>query len=309
MKTILVTGISGTVGRLLVQRLRETNHIIGIDRREMPGLRRNIRFYALDLRRNRCESIFRKRDIDAIVHLNVSHDFGQAQHELHSFNVLGTQRLLDYASRYGVRKFIFLSTANVYGARPENPQFLTEEAPLMGGETFSEMRSLITADMQVTTFFWRKPDVETVVLRPCHIVGTVKNGPMAYLSMKRIPVIMGFDPMVQVIHETDVVEALISALQPGIRGVFNIAGQSAAPLRTMLGYMGRRPVALPYALLARMARRAWHSGMFYGPPAELDFLRYTCLVDDSRARSELGFAPGLSLADTLDSIRPMIPEQ
>jgi UDP-glucose 4-epimerase len=306
VSTVLVTGIAGTLGRLLVHRLRQDHRIVGVDRREVPGLRRNIRFYAMDIRRNRCESIFRSREIDAIVHLNILHDFTQDQHELHSFNVVGSQRLLDYAARYGVRKVVFLSTANVYGARADNPQYLKEEAPLLGGESYSEMRSLISADMLVSTFFWRMPDVETVVLRPTHIVGTVRNGPMAYLSLKTTPVAMGFDPMLQVIHENDVVEAIVAALRPGVRGLFNIAGSSAAPLCTLLRYLGKRPLPLPYPLLVTLAQRAWGTGRAHMPAAEIDFLRYSCLVDVSRASHELGFEPSMTLSETLESIRSLV---
>ena len=35
---------------------------------------------------------------------------------------------------------------------------------------------------------------------------------------------------------------------------------------------------------------------------ELDHLRYVCMVDDSRARSELGFLPRYGIEDTLRAV-------
>ena len=303
MKKIVITGIAGTIGRLLAQRLHLDNKVIGLDRRDMPRRPKDIVVYSHDLRRKRCESIFRNNRIDVVYHLNMMHDFRKSQALLHGFNVVGTQRLLEYVARYKVKKLVFLSTANVYGARPDNPQFLTEEALLRAGESFSEMRSLITVDMLVTSFFWKNPKVETVILRPAHIVGTVRNGPTTYLSLNRVPTVLGFDPMIQVIHEREVVRALEAAMLSGCRGVYNLAGPSAAPVSSILSYLGKTPVPIPFFLLRQLAQKAWDLGLAYVPPPEIDFLRYPCLVDDSRARQELAYLPELSLKDTLRRLK------
>ena len=59
--------------------------------------------------------------------------------------MLGLQKLLEYVRQYEVRKVVLLSSANVYGPRPDNPQFLTEEAPLLAASKFSAMRDLGSA--------------------------------------------------------------------------------------------------------------------------------------------------------------------
>jgi UDP-glucose 4-epimerase len=303
MARIVVTGISGRLGRLLAQRLHLDHEILGLDRRPMVRKPKDIEVFQVDIRRKKCERLFRNRKIDVLVHLNIMHDLRKAQHELHSWNVIGTQRLLEYAARHDVRKVVFLSTANVYGARPDNPQFLTEDAPLMAGERFSEMGSLVAADMLLATFFWKRPDVETVILRPAHIVGSVRNGPSLYLSMPVMPTILGFDPVLQLVHEDDVVEALALAATSSVRGVFNVAGGGELPLSALARKLGRRTLPLPYPLLKLLMRRAWAMGVTDMPAPELDFLRYLCLVDDRRAREELGYAPSRSLTETLEIVK------
>jgi UDP-glucose 4-epimerase len=303
MSRVLITGIAGTVGRLLAKRLHLDHEVIGLDRRNLPGKPKDIRVYPYDIRRKRCESIFRNHRIDAVFHLNVMHDFYRPQAELHSFNVGGSQRILECAARYGVRKVVFLSTANVYGARPDNPQFLTEESLLLAGETFSAMRSLVTADMLVTSFFWKNPEIETVILRPCHIVGTVRNGPTYYLSLPQIPTVLGFDPMIQLMHEEETIDALVAAIQPGRRGVYNVAGPPPATLSSIVRYLGKTRIPLPHFALQALTEAAWDFGVTRVPPPEFDFLRYQCVVDDARCRQELGFTPRLSLSETLDLLK------
>lgn len=303
MARIVVTGISGRLGRLLAQRLHLDHDVVGLDRRPMVRKPKDIEVFQVDIRRKKCEKLFRNRKVDVLIHLNIMHDLRKAQQELHSWNVIGTQRLLDYAARHDVKKVVFLSTANIYGARPDNPQFLTEDSPLMAGERFSEMGSLVAADMLLATFFWKRPDVETVVLRPTNIVGSVRNGPSIYLSMPVIPTIMGFDPVLQMIHEDDVVEALALAATKSVRGVFNVAGGGELPLSAVCRALGRRTLSLPYPILKSLMKRAWTMGVTDMPSPELDFLRYPCLVDDRRARKEMGYRPKVSLAETLDLVR------
>ena len=303
MSNVVVTGIAGTLGRLLAERLHLDHKVIGLDRRDLTRKPKDIQVFPYDIRRKRCESIFRNRRIDVVFHLNMMHDFSRSQHDLHSFNVVGTNRILDYVSRYNVKKLIFLSTANVYGARPDNPNYLTEDSLLLGGGPFPEMRSLVNADMLITSFFWKHPQVETVILRPCNILGSVNNGPTRYLSMQRVPTIMGFNPMVQILHETELVEWMISAMEPGMRGIYNIAGPPAVPIQSVIDYLGKPRMPVPSPALKLLLRRASQFSTLHIPTAELQFLRYSCLVDDQRARAELKFRPKLTVSETLDLLK------
>src|SRR5262249_36666827 len=158
---------------------------------------------------------FRAGDVRALIHLGLLHDPRATAEDHHSWNVGGTGRLLEYCQHYAIPKVVVLSSANVYGPRPDNSQFLTEDAPLMAGQAFPDMRDLIEVDMLACSFFWKAQPCDTVILRPVHILGSVRNAPSNYLRLPYVPTILGFDPMVQVIHELDVVEALVLALKPG----------------------------------------------------------------------------------------------
>src|SRR4029077_7284387 len=137
----------------------------------------------------------------------------------HSRNVAGVTQLLDYVAQFRIPKLVVLSSANVYGPQPSNPQFLSEEAPLLGGQNFSDIRDLVEVDMLAQSFFWKLPETETVILRPVHILGAVHNAPSNFLRLDPVLTVMGYDPMTQVIQQSDVVGAIELALRPGIRGI------------------------------------------------------------------------------------------
>ena len=72
----------------------------------------------------------------------------------------------------------------------------------MAARAVPEMRDLVEVDMYAQSFMWKHPEIETVILRPVNIVGpTVRNAPSNYLRLERPLTVMGFDPMLQVIHE------------------------------------------------------------------------------------------------------------
>jgi UDP-glucose 4-epimerase len=242
--------------------------------------------------------------VDALVHLGLMHDPRKSREEIHSWNVVGTSHLLECCSDFNVRKVVMLSSANVYGPRPENTQLLTEDAPLMASMDFPAIRDLIEADMQATSFFWRARgrDIETVILRPVHILGSVRNAPSNYLRLKRIPVIMGFDPMVQVIHEQDVIEAIVLAIKPGIHGILNLTGPGEVPLSVLISELGKPTVPIPAPLFEPLLRRMWDFKMTSFPVPELVHIKYTCMVDGSRARKMLGFRPKYSLKETIRAV-------
>jgi len=302
LRPILITGICGRLGRRLARRLHRERRVIGIDRRAFEGRPKDIQHYQIDIRRKKTQDIFRQQPLAAVVHLGVMHDPRKSQAEHHSWNVAGFQRLLEFVAQYEVPKLVVLSSSNVYGPRPDNPQFLPEDAPLLGGASFSEIRDLIEVDMLAQSFFWKHPQTETVILRPVHILGAVKNAPSNYLRLNVIPTLMGFDPMVQVIHQDDVVSAIEHALRPGVRGIFNLAGPPPLPLSRIIHLTGRSSVSIPHFLAQGVIQRLWRYRATSFPAPELDHIRYVCMVDDRRARELMGYTHTHDVVETVRAI-------
>jgi UDP-glucose 4-epimerase len=302
-RTVLVTGLSGNLGRALAKLLHTETHVVGLDRRPFPGRPKDIAHHRVDLRKAKAEEAFRQRRPEALIHMGIVHDPRVPRSEAHSFNVLGTHKILDLCVRHGVKKVVVLSSANVYGPRPDNSNFLPEEAPLMAGERFSEIRDLIELDMYAQSFMWKHPQLETVILRPVNIVGpTVRNAPSNFLRLESPLTVLGFDPMVQLIHEEDVCRALALALRPGLRGVFNVTGPGEVPLSAVLRELGRRPIPVPHVLIRPLVRRAFEAHLSGFPPEEVDHIQYLCVVDGSLFAREAGWTPSRSMRETVRSV-------
>ncbi|HWP06757.1 MAG TPA: NAD-dependent epimerase/dehydratase family protein [Polyangiaceae bacterium] len=298
---VVVTGACGRLGRRLARALHRQCRVIGLDRRPFPDRPRDVEHHELDLRSARARDVFAS-GVSAVVHLGVDHDLRANSADNHAINMTRMQKLFEYVEHFGIKKVVLLSSANVYGPRPDNPQFLTEDAPLLGAGPFSQIRDLVELDMGSQAYFWRLPEVATVILRPAHILGTVKNAPSNYLRLAVVPTLLGFDPMMQAVHQDDVVRAIMLALKPTARGIFNIAGPPPVPLSRVLELLERATVGVPHTMARLGVERLFKLRVTSFPAPELDFIRYVCMIDDARARRDLGYAPAHGLVSTLCAV-------
>lgn len=299
---VLVTGICGRLGKEVCRVLHREHSVVGVDRRPFPDRPKDVVHVPVDLRKRQLQDVFRSERPDAVVHLGVMHDPRMSATEHHDWNVVGLGKLLEYTAKYDVKKLVVLSSANVYGPSPDNPQFLSEDRPLLASARFGDIRDLIDVDMLTQGFFWKHASTETVILRPVHILGRVRNAPSNYFRLSPTPVLMGFDPMIQVIHESDVVSAITRSLAPGVRGIYNLAGPDPIPLSEAIRLSGRTALPLPHALVGAAMRRMWSLRLTNFPEPELDHIRYVCMVRDERARSDFGHTNRYSIEDTMRAI-------
>lgn len=299
---VLVTGIDGRLARRLLRRLHRVRPVIGLGERPARGMPSDVEHFQVDAERSAARQIFARGDVGAIVHLGVVHDPRNQHARSRSRNLLLFQRVIDFAEQYKIPKVVLLSSGNTYGPRPENAQLLTERAPLLAGGRFSEMHALVELDLHAQSVLWRAPELEVVVLRAANVLGTVRNAPSNYLRLPAPPVVLGFDPMVQAVHQDDVVQAIERALEPGVRGIFNVSGPPPVALSRALELLGRRPVPVPHTLLRGGLSGLYRLGITNFPAPELDFIRYVCMVDDGLIRRQLGYTPAHDLVSTLAAV-------
>jgi len=296
---VLIVGIASGYGRLLARRMLRTHAVVGVDR--APGSTRlpEVPFYAVDTRTRAFEDVFRKERPDAVVHLGFVRDFRLDERSRYDVNVRGTRKLLDLCAAHAVRKVAVLSTSYVYGALPENPSFMDEEHPLSGSRNYPEIRDLVEVDVLASGFMWRHSGVRACVLRPVPALGTfVESAIGRYLRMNPVMLPMGFDPMLQFIHEEDLTEALALSVEHELRGVFNVTGPGEVPASVAIHESGGRVLPVPDFLLRQISSR-----MFQLPAGAVDFMKYSCTIDGSRFRGEPGFEPLFSLKDIFRTLR------
>jgi UDP-glucose 4-epimerase len=301
---LLITGIAGGQGRLIARRVGDFFQLSGVDRVPWEGYPPNVRLHVVDLRKRKFEDVFRTERPDAVVHCAFVRHFRADPHVRHEVNVLGTKRVLEYAIAYGVKRIVVLSSAYVYGALPDNPYYVDEDYPLNVSRTYPEVRDLAEVDTLATAFLWRHPEVVTTILRPVNTLGYYTHSAIGrYLRQRYVPTIMGFNPMLQFIHEEDVAEAVALALQSGAHGLFNVGGPGAVPLKVAIRETGGTAVPIPEPLAWAVFSRLFRLGLYHTPPGAMDFLKYPCTVDGGAFQRATGFAPLFSLEDIFASVR------
>ena len=304
MEKVLITGISGGQGRLLARRLRDRYEVCGVDSEPWPRAPRGISVHRVDLRKKKFEDVIRTEMPSAIVHLGMVRHFRSDDGTRHDVNVRGTKQLLDHCVNHGVQQLVVVSSGYVYGAFPENPYFMDEDAPLSASRSYPAIRDLVEVDTLASAFLWRYPHIRTSVIRPVNILGpTVRSMMAQYLRQSRVPMVMGFDPMAQFVHEEDVSEAIALTLAHGLQGVFNVVGPGEVPLRTAVEESGGSVVSMPELVMRPLFSRLFQLGLIGYPPGAIDYLKYPITLSGERFVEATNFRPLFSLEEIFHSLR------
>lgn len=304
---IALTGTSGFVGSSVLRELESDpkyKNVIAIDTKKPPFEIRKTKFYRLDLTETLADSklleIFEKENVDTVIHAAVPvsppHDLSWA-HELVS---VGTMYVLDACAAKKIRKFIMTSTTEAYGAHPTNPNFLTEEHPLRGGYKSRFLRDRIEAESQAMKFARKNPETIVTVLRSCTILGPrIRNYKTNWFQSPVIATVMGFDPLVQFVHEEDAIQAFKTAIEKDVPGVFNIVGDGVLPLSKVLQLAGKIAIPVPSPILYPIVQSLWYLNLIPAPSSRLDFLKYISVADGGKAKRVMGFIPRYSTKEAL----------
>lgn len=160
MKTILLTGSNGFLGKSIIKELADDHNLI--------GLSRTIGDYRLSLEE---EIPNLKQKFDLVIHAaGKAHCIPRTEVEkkqFHQVNVLGTQNLLKGLEKAGAPKeFVFISSVSVYGQ--ESGSNITEEYPLEAKDPYG--LSKIGAEVCITKWC-RQNNVVCTILRLPLLVG------------------------------------------------------------------------------------------------------------------------------------------
>jgi UDP-glucose 4-epimerase len=221
--------------------------------------------------------------------------------ERYRINLGGTRKLFEYCHEYGVKQAVFVGRHTVYGATPDSPLYHTEDEPPLAGAAFKELADLVAADLYAGSALWRWPELNTAVLRLCYFLGPSRGGTLAgFLSKSKVPLVMGFDPLYQLMHEWDAEEAITLAVERQLRGVFNVAGPPPVPLSTVCEATGKRAIPIPEPLYPTVLGRF---GFPYLPPSAIVHVKYPIVIDNSAFVEATGFEPRYTAKQTMEGFR------
>ena len=308
MRRTAVTGIASFLGARVLRRLVEARGpeaVVAVDIAEPPPTL-GVRHRTLDLTEpasdQRLLELLREEDVGTVVHAalftNPRRDTGYA-HELES---IGTLNLLAAAAAAGVQRVVMRSFTAVYGASGHNPSFLTEDHPLRPNPALAWARDKLEAEQHAAAFARRYPDMAIAVLRFAPLFGPGVHAFYTRIFDHRVvPLLMGFDPLVQLLHPDDAVAALLAAAQKAPTGAYNVVPSRPLPLLTALHLASKVPVFVPHPAASLGADLLWSAGLGAAPGAFVDYVRYPFVADGERARQRLGFAPRYSSRQALDA--------
>ena len=308
-RRVLITGVTGTLGRQLAEKLmydKKVECILGVAIDEKPYYfedfdPRRFHYKQVNILKSReltnlfLSDDFQSLQIDTVVHLAFLHRAEFLSPDAHVLNVEGTKHLLDRCLENGkIKKFIFKSSATVYKVRPHNPVRLTENDDLnFDPGCHPVIKDMVDAEMLCRA----KMDnghMNIVVLRPSATIGrNVHTFYNTYLESTVCLRAAGFNPMVNLIHVKDVVRAIQMAIHnKNAKGIFNIAGKETAPVADLARLAGAVDFSLPDPLIKPINRLLRLAGLTkFDASVDLDRLKYACLLDTSKARRILGFEP------------------
>ncbi|XXF76700.1 SDR family oxidoreductase [Myxococcaceae bacterium GXIMD 01537] len=285
---VLILGISGGIARKLALKLLAEGHqVVGMDVRPWWDAPEGLEVHRTDVRKRAGEEVFRRFRPDAVVHMATMTALTVQGGERERMNLDGTRAVFEHCATYGVRQVLFVGRHTFYGAAPDSPLYHNEDETPRSLGKLPELADLVAADLYAATALWRQPEMTTAVLRVCYTLGAPGTGTLAsFLRGQRVPMVLGYDPLFQVIQEDDLVQALSLALERRIRGIFNVAGPPPMPFSVIIRETGRSPVPLPGPVIKRLLGRAGFPRLSVGA---LDHLRYPIVVDTVRFKEATGF--------------------
>jgi UDP-glucose 4-epimerase len=306
-RVVAVTGAAGFLGSNLIGSLEEDDRIgriVGIDAGAASTAGRKTRSYDVDLTQPTAEArvaeILAAEHVDAVAHLAFLTAPTHATAWAHELESVGTMHVAVAARHAQVRKLVLWSQTWLYGAHPSNPNFLTEKHPLRAPQSEPYFVDKLEAEEQARKLAQRSPGTVVTILRTAPILGpTVQNALTRYLARKLVPTMMGYDPLVQFLHEVDAIAALHLAVLRDAPGTFNIVGDGVLPLSTVIKLAGRIAVPVPHPLAETLSAVAWVAQLVEAPPSFLKYLRFLCVADGQKAREVMGFTPAYTSREAL----------
>jgi len=295
-RRVLITGLSSYWGGRLAQALEafeDVEAIIGVDSREPTRELERTEFVKVSNQHSLLQRIVRAAEIDTVIDTRlVVNSLARSPRTAHENNVIGTMNILAACSGPDspVRKFVFKSSSLYYGSHSDDPAFFTEGMRRPHPASVALERDIVEAEAAVADFAEKSPDVTVTVLRCTNVLGPdVETAFTRMFSLPAVPMVLGFDPRLQFVHEDDIVHALEHAAFNSLPGTFNVAADGVLALSEAIGLLGKLalPVLPPWGtgLLAAPLRRLG----FRIPDEMIDLLRFGRGLDN-RALKDTGFS-------------------
>jgi len=319
--TVAVTGPTGEIGVSAVTALEReptVEAIVGMARRPFDPVSRGwvkTTYQQGDiLDRQAVDALVSQADV--VIHL--AFIIMGSREESARINLEGTRNVFEATvAAERPRRLVYTSSVAAYGYHSDNPVPLTEDVPARGSPEhyYSAQKAACEALLADTT---ENSSLEVFILRPCIVAGPEATAladampwnqlPAPVRALTKVapilkPVVPDPGIPLQLVHHDDVAEAIaLAATAPAPPGAYNIAGDGVVTVSELAKALGGRPVRVP-AVAASAASAAISRVPFV--PSMLEWLhvaRTSVVMDTAKARTQLGWRPVHSSAETLAAL-------
>lgn len=307
---VLVTGATGFIGSHLVSRLLTRGDNVrvlvrtGTDASELGAGVEVVRGDVTD-----AAAVARAVEGRQVVYHLAKAPGGSSKKALEQVNVIGTSHVARAAARANVERLVHCSSTAVYGHQPNKGPPLSEDAAIRPDSPYARSKAL--AEEAVWSYAERLP---VVVARITSVLGPRARGWLSLFRSVRsgrfrlIGTGNGYHHPADV---SDVVEGLVLCANTQVaRGrTYVLAGPESTSLRAMIQLIreglsvdGPSPRALPasvfrcYLALNQLVDMA---GITLPRTDSIAFLLSDRILDISRARRELGYAPQVGIRQAI----------
>jgi UDP-glucose 4-epimerase len=315
---VLVTGVSRFLGGRFARMLTAQpgiERVIGIDVVPPPHDIGSAEFVRADIRNPMIARIISQAQVDTVVHMNViatplSAGGRVSQKDI---NVIGTMQLLAACQKApSIRRLVVKSSAAVYGSSPRDPAMFAED---MGPKALPRAgfgKDSVEVEGYVRGFSRRRADVEISMLRMASIVGPgLRTGLSDYLTLPVIPMPLGYDARLQLLHADDALQALLLATTGPPVGIVNVAADGIITVRQAARLSGRATVPVPLSAFGLVSQFVKRSGLADFSQEQMQYLAWGRGVDNTRMRAVLRLEPEFTtrsaFEDFISQARPGLP--
>jgi UDP-glucose 4-epimerase len=293
---IAITGLGSFFGKRLALRLLALPRppvIVGLDLRRPYRLEGRVRFHRVDLTDpgagSRLSELLVRERVEALVHAAFRRDPTPDVEYDHELETVGSMHVMNACAAAKVSRLVWLSSTMLYGPWPDNPNFLSESHPLRGHPDAHSVRNRVEGEGLLARWRERHPDAEVTVLRSGWVMGpSYEDHVVRHFASPVVSTLLGYDPLLQFVHEEDVLDALERSAVEQHPGVYNVVGRGVLPLSTVLSLAGKRSLPLAVPLFYRLSRWPHERGTGDPPAGFYDYLRWLWVADGERGWNVFG---------------------
>ena len=305
-KKIAITGASGYIGQMLVERLAKAPgiKILALDLVKPGRLPPGVEFAPCDVRDPAITRRF--QGCDVVVHLAFIVAAIHDREAIYDINTRGSRNVLNACEEAGVGKLVVASSVAAYGRQPRDNRRITEDTPRRGDSASYYLHTKRLLEEDLDLFEKRNPKIVLTRIRPSILLG--KNNRNFVHELARFPRV----PKVReglylpVVHEEDVIDAFELAVMKDAPGPFIISLPEPTSMEDMARALDKDTISMSRAQLLFLSRLGFKLHLTLFSPDWIVSGDTQWRFDISRAKNVLGWEPKHDLPSTIQEMADTI---